>query len=182
MLPLVFWLHCRVYPLAVSFIFLVTCFAPVSCSRATALLVFFLLGPPCCSDSAKSCVLPRAGCFTFSELAWRRHLALTPCFPTLLELPSRDNFLRGQTSSSRDLVTEDVTENFKRGEARRVFQVCADVSRCRGDWTQKTATSFQWAGGQTGQVPHGKVSNTWTSSTRTFRAGERRSYRATPAL
>ena len=43
----------------------------------------------------------------------------------------------------------------RRGKPRRVFQVCADVSRCRGDWTPYKATSFQWAGGQTGQVPHG---------------------------
>ena len=41
----------------------------------------------------------------------------------------------------------------------------------RGPWKMSqrldavTATSFQWAGGQTGQVPCGKFSHTWTSNT-----------------
>ena len=58
---------------------------------------------------------------------------------------------------------------------------------CRGNWMLDFATLFEWAGGQTGQVPHGKLSHTRTSSTRTFRGwsrakpthptGERHTYR-----
>ena len=58
---------------------------------------------------------------------------------------------------------------------------------CRGNWMLDIATLFDWAGRQTGQVPHGKLSHTRTSSTRTFRGwsraksthptGARRSYR-----
>ena len=129
MLPLVFWRHCRVYPLTV-FIFLVTCLAPVPCSRATAQLVFNLLGPPCCSDPRKAVFCHVRAVSHFSELAWRRHLALTACFPTLHELASRETFLRGQTCSSRDLLTFQDVVATGRYIQRHLFNGPAKRARC----------------------------------------------------